>query len=229
MKREFFRNEYKYYISTPAARLLDSRLSAVFRKDPYAMPDGSYQILSLYFDDLNSSSFFEKIAGVQDREKFRIRLYNSDLSFLQLEKKEKIGSKIRKTGERILLPEAERIIRGDYAFLFEKDGPLFFEFADKMRSERLKPRLFVQYKRTAYLYSAENVRITLDEEIKGAPFRSSLLPGKVPMVPVLRQGVSVLEVKFNSFLPPMVRDLLSDIPAENTAISKFCLIAEALF
>ena len=42
---------------------------------------------SLYFDDARDSALREKLDGVGSRQKFRLRLYNSDPSLIKLEKK----------------------------------------------------------------------------------------------------------------------------------------------
>ncbi len=59
-------------------------------RDPHARPDGTYTVHSLYFDDWRDTALREKIDGLPRREKFRIRYYNGDLSFIRLEKKSKV-------------------------------------------------------------------------------------------------------------------------------------------
>ena len=229
MAREFFRSEIKYLIHRADAELLRSRLSSVFAPDPYAKPGGSYVIRSLYFDDLSSSAFFDKIAGVADREKIRIRYYNWDPSFVQLEKKEKQGSMIRKTGERISAGLAERLAAGEGEMLLESEKPLLREFALKVKNDGLKPLLFVDYVRTAFCHPAGNLRITLDEAVTASAFRYSLFDQAAPAYPALEPGRVILEVKYDDLLLPLARDLLSDIPTENVAVSKYCKCAELLF
>ena len=87
------RHELKYLISASAAELLRRRLPCIMQRDPHAGPTGQYTIRSLYFDDFSSGAYYEKIDGVCDRLKYRIRLYNYDTSFLKLECKEKKSCK----------------------------------------------------------------------------------------------------------------------------------------
>ena len=65
------RNELKFYISTADARLLESRLGAVLKKDSHTERNGSYTIRSLYFDSPDSAAFIDKVNGVEKREKYR--------------------------------------------------------------------------------------------------------------------------------------------------------------
>ncbi|NLC47858.1 MAG: VTC domain-containing protein, partial [Tenericutes bacterium] len=80
MKKEYkYRHELKYKISNNAAEILKQKLSLIMSKDKNAYyKDGSYLISSLYFDDRESSSYYEKMDGVLYRKKYRIRIYNND-------------------------------------------------------------------------------------------------------------------------------------------------------
>ena len=57
--------------------------------DKNAIDGKGYRVRSLYFDNYNDKVLREKIDGVNEREKFRLRLYNDDTSFIKLEKKVK--------------------------------------------------------------------------------------------------------------------------------------------
>ena len=74
-KKECFRNEWKYLISTSEKELLKLRMKHFLKLDPHA-GTGSYMIRSLYFDDYWNSAFEEKEAGVLMRKKYRIRIYD---------------------------------------------------------------------------------------------------------------------------------------------------------
>lgn len=50
---------------------------------------GEYKIRSIYFDHYHDKALQEKLMGINNREKFRIRYYNDDVSFIRLEKKSK--------------------------------------------------------------------------------------------------------------------------------------------
>ena len=90
MKQYKYRHELKFKISDAAAEVLKQKLSLILKKDKNAFyEDGSYLIKSLYFDDRESTSYYEKLDGVLYRKKYRIRTYNDDEKFIRLEKKMK--------------------------------------------------------------------------------------------------------------------------------------------
>ena len=82
-----YRHELKYQISPADYHALRQRLRAVMKRDPHTGADGLYTIRSVYFDNYGDKALREKVNGVQKREKFRIRYYNNDFSFITLEKK----------------------------------------------------------------------------------------------------------------------------------------------
>ena len=88
MKTGKWRHELKYNISMAEYLGLRSCISEIMECDAYSV-DGAYTVESIYFDNFNDRALKEKIFGVNEREKFRIRVYNGDLSFIRLEKKQK--------------------------------------------------------------------------------------------------------------------------------------------
>lgn len=85
-----YRHEWKHEITAFDVLCLRRRLSAVMQPDPHAS-NGRYLVRSLYFDDLRDQALQDKLNGVSRREKFRLRCYNGDDSYLVLEKKSKLG------------------------------------------------------------------------------------------------------------------------------------------
>ena len=78
-----FRHEWKHEISYSDLLALRARLPAVMAEDPHA-DNGKYEVRSLYFDNLGDKALREKTDGVNCREKFRLRYYNGDISFILL-------------------------------------------------------------------------------------------------------------------------------------------------
>lgn len=219
------RNELKFFVSTAYSSLLFSRLSAAMSMDRHTVSLGKYRIRSLYFEDAAFSCYFDKLNGLENREKYRIRFYNSDLSYIRLEKKEKRGKLCLKNYEVIRADLAQRLLSFDPK---PTGGELFDLFCRKIRYESFRPSLFVDYERSAFLHPAGNVRITLDHNVCASKYVSSLTDDFSP-IPVLEPGTSVLEVKYDEFFPPYLSKLLEDIPKQSASISKFCLCARALF
>lgn len=220
--KDGFRHEYKFLISANAALLLKRRLPGLMARDPHAGPSGQYTIRSLYFDDPKYTAYEEKMSGISDRAKYRIRYYNYDTRVIRLEKKEKHGSLTRKTGNPITLNDALHLQSGTGGRCPDSDGALLTELQYQI-SGGLHPAILVDYDRTPFVCNAGQTRITLDENIRTHPYCPDLLASAGAMVPVLEEGQVVLEVKFNDFLPGYLADALLDIPKVNLAVSKYVL------
>ena len=197
------RHELKHEISYADMLALRGRLAAVMRRDEHA-GGGAYKIRSLYFDNVYDKALREKIDGVNMREKFRIRYYNGDIGFIQLEKKSKIGSLTSKAQARISAEKAQKIISGDLDWMKSSESDLVRELYAKMRFEGLRPRTIVDYTREPFIYAPGNVRVTLDYDIRTGLGSTDFLSPKVPTVAAGDQKC-ILEVKWDEYLPDVVR------------------------
>lgn len=214
-----FRHEYKFLISPNAARLLKLRLPHIMSRDPHAGPTGQYTIRSLYFDDPNFTAFRDKVDGVDNRTKYRIRCYNGDTSHCRLERKEKKGHLTRKAGQSIQAQDALALQNRT----FPHGEGLCEELRLLCASQGLRPMVLVDYDRTPFVCAAGNVRITLDENLRTRPYCGNLFDTHQSMMPVLEGNQVILEVKFDDYLPGYLRDVLADIPKIPMAISKFAM------
>lgn len=213
------RHEEKHQVNLREALVLSRRLEKLFPRDPHAGPEGSYQVVSLYYDDPYDTALRQKLDGVNRREKFRLRYYGKEPAFFKLEKKYKVKGLCGKGSCRLSREEGERLLRGDFAFLLEKEESLAREFYAKLR-RGLAPKTVVRYTREAFLYAPGNVRVTLDGDIRaGAPERF-LIPQK--LLPALG-GLAVVEVKYDAFLPEIVKLAVQVPNRQGTACSKYAL------
>lgn len=214
-----FRHEYKFLISPNAAKLLKLRLPHIMGRDLHVGPTGQYTIRSLYFDDPNFTAFRDKVDGVDNRTKYRIRCYNGDTSRCRLERKEKKGHLTRKTGQSITSQDALAL----QSRTFPHGEGLCEELRLLCASQGLRPMVLVDYDRTPFVCAAGNVRITLDENLRTRPYCADLFDTHQSMIPVLEDNQVILEVKFDDYLPGYLRDTLADIPKIPMAISKFAM------
>ena len=218
-----YRHEFKYLISRRDAELLKLRLPHVMERDPHVGETGRYTIRSLYFDDFSASAYYEKLDGIAQRTKYRIRFYDYDPTLLKLEKKEKIGDLTRKHAQTITKNDARAL---EYALAKGcPDNPtgLTEELRLACNTRGLRPRILVDYDRTPFVCRAGNTRITLDENLRTRPYVPHLFASPRAMTPVLDPDQVILEVKFDDFLPGYLSDALADIPKDPMAISKFAL------
>ncbi len=142
-ERVCFRHELKYRIGYPQYLELRRRLRTVMSADSHTGDDGRYLIRSIYFDNYRDKALREKIDGVSRREKFRIRYYNDDISYMTLEKKVKDNSLCRKYDADITLEECRRILEGDLEWMRAYPSSLVQELYGKMRFQMLRPRVVV--------------------------------------------------------------------------------------
>lgn len=197
------RHEYKHRINYEDYLVIKSRLSRIARPDSHAGKDGRYLVHSLYFDNFSDKALREKIDGLENREKFRIRYYNDDDGYISLEKKCKIYGLCRKESAPLTRQEVIRICSGDIGFLAEAESSLLQELYAKMKYQLLRPRVLVDYEREAYVYGPGNVRVTFDSKIRTGLYHNMLFEGEVCTVPA-DEGGMILEVKYDAFIPEII-------------------------
>lgn len=216
-----YRYELKYVISRQDAEKLKSALSLVLQKDTHSIHDDySYLITSLYFDTLDHDAFYEKMNGVRMRKKYRLRLYNHNYDRILLECKHKHENMTYKQGLRLDETQLKRILSGDMS-VHDDDPELLSQFVLDHRLHYLKPSVIVEYDRLAFVYEPLDVRVTFDDHIATYHYHTDLMDLSHNKAFISQQDVVVLEVKFNTILPDFIRDLLSTIPTNRQAISKF--------
>ncbi len=213
------RHEEKHRISYADLLTIRQRMSAIAGTDKNAI-DGKYLIRSLYFDTLGDKALKEKINGVDNRKKFRIRYYNFDKSFIRLEKK----SKYNGLGDKAMAPlseeQCQKIIDGDIDWMYESDEDLIRELYTKMRSTGLRPKTIVDYDREPFTYAPGNVRVTLDYNIRTGMRCTDFLDPDVPTLSVADDPI-ILEVKWDAFLPDVIRKAVGLKGVRAGAYSKY--------
>ncbi|MBD5529145.1 MAG: polyphosphate polymerase domain-containing protein [Lachnospiraceae bacterium] len=214
-----YRHEWKHEITYLDMLVLRQRLSAVAKCDPHAI-DGKYEIRSLYFDNAYDKALREKIDGVNMREKFRIRYYNGDTSVISLEKKSKINGLCSKESALISRKSAQAIVDGDYEWMPHSKIPLIQELYSKMMAQGLRPKTIVDYTREPYVFAPGNVRVTMDYNIRTGLLSTDFLNPKNITVPAGDTPI-ILEVKWDDFLPDIIRDAVWLEGRRATAFSKY--------
>ena len=151
MRKIKYRHELKQEISNLDMLVLRQRLLAVMQRDLHAA-DGKYEIRSLYFDNVRDKALREKTDGVNVREKFRIRYYNGDSSFIKLEKKSKINGLCLKENARLTKEETQAIIDGNVGWMKDSSESLIRELYIKMITQGLRPKTIVDYTREPFIF-----------------------------------------------------------------------------
>ncbi len=217
-----FRHEYKHKVNLSDILQLRTRLSAVMQRDAFANSDGTYIVKSLYFDNYMDKALKEKVDGAPKREKFRIRYYNTDTSFIRLEKKSKINGMCNKVSVTITADECQKIIDGDIGFMPASGKPLLQELYAKMCYQLLRPRCIVAYRRESFVYPPGNVRVTIDSDLGGSYDIKNFLNPDLCYLQLYH--TSILEVKWDEFLPQIIRDCVQMKDRSTSAFSKYAAV-----
>ena len=218
--RKILRQELKYTLGRGEYAAIRQRCRAVMQPDPHTGPDGTYEIASLYFDDLGDTALLQNYSGVSRREKFRIRMYNGEPGTLHLEKKVKKGGLGTKYACSMTAAELERMLAGDLCWMQDESRPLMQELYVRMKGELLRPKTIVSYRREPYIYGPGNVRVTFDYDIRSGVCARDMLSGKTTLVPAAPDQV-LLEVKYDAFLPDIIRMILQEGTLRPRAFSKY--------
>ena len=214
-----YRNEIKHIINAGDRAAICAAMKTVARLDPHAQSKGYYTIRSLYFDNYQDQALREKIDGVNERAKFRIRYYDGNTNVIHLEKKVKRDGVGYKVSCSLTAEEAQRIVDGDTQWMATDKRALLVELYAKMKYQGMRPKTIVDYERIPFVYRPGNVRVTLDFNIRtGLRCTDFLNPNCVtlPTGPEI-----ILEVKWDDFLPSVIRHAVQVRGRRSTAFSKY--------
>lgn len=214
-----YRNEVKHLITPGDRAALCATMKAVAQLDPHAQAKGYYTIRSLYFDSLSDKALREKLDGVSQREKFRIRYYDGDTSVIHLEKKVKRGGLGYKVSCCLTAQEVQRLLNDDTLWMAADRRGLVVELYAKMKAQGLRPKTIVDYERIPFVYGPGNVRVTVDYNIRTSLCCKGFLVPHSPTVPT--GGDMVLEVKWDDYLPTVIRHAVHLKGRREAAFSKY--------
>ncbi len=220
------RHELKFLIGKRQYLVLRSAQKGVLELDEHAARQGGeYAIRSLYFDTVFNSAYYDKLNGVKDREKYRMRIYNHSGKDIFLECKTKVGNYISKRSVKIPRSLADRLIAADADGLEFTSNGLLRDVFREMRTNLLHPAVIVDYDREPFVHPAEEVRITFDKNLRSGMLSTDIFNPNIPTVPVFDSELMVLEVKYNRMLPQYIADIISfSCPeAVQTAVSKYTM------
>jgi hypothetical protein len=203
--------------------LLKSRINGLIPKDSHVGEKGYYNIRSLYFDDYYDRCYYENENGDDPREKLRIRIYNHSPEYISLECKRKERGKTLKTFCPLTINQCEQLIKNEYLRDIDNQPEVLKKLTLEMMSRRLHPKVIVEYDRIPYVYKGGNVRITFDTNVSSSFQIDDFLNGNISKRPVMPQGLHLLEVKWDEYLPDVIYRALQLENLQQTAYSKYYL------
>ena len=188
---------------------------------PTVTQGGAYNIRSLYFDDYDNRCFYENENGTDPREKFRIRIYNHSTDRIVLECKRKERGKTLKTSCSLTLEQTKLLMHGKYLGNIADQHPVLQKLTCEMMTRKMQPVVIVEYDRSPYVYKNGNVRVTLDYNISSCSAVERFLDKEIPKRPVMPLGQTILEVKYDEYLPDFVYNQIQLHNLRQTAFSKY--------
>lgn len=207
-------------------------MTQVFREimsyDPHTGPTHEYNIRSLYFDDMYMTAYNEKLAGIQYRKKYRIRIYNSQDKVIALECKHKDGPYIFKESVKISREEYDKILVGDIGFLLGRKEPIAREFFIDSRTNLVRPQVIVEYDREPFINNVGTVRITFDKNLRAMSVRENMFDADAPSFGIIPNEQMILEIKFTGILPEKIRRLFRTYDMVQTSASKYCMCVDKI-
>lgn len=221
-KKEEWRHENKFIISRAQKVVIENSLQGVLQKDKHLHGE-FYNIRSMYFDDYMHTCFYENENGDDPREKFRIRIYDTNSDFIRLELKKKHRSMTQKLQCSLTKRQVETIISGTQLPDFETLPPLLKKFELQRKCRLLKPDVIVDYERVPYVYDLGNVRITFDMNVATSNMFENFFERTMPKRNILMPDMLILEVKYNELLPDWIEGLISKEIEQRITFSKFYL------
>lgn len=219
---DVFREEKKYLCNLPEFVYIKNVLSAVLEGDPFNGYD-SYLVRSLYFDSNQDVDYFEKDAGLSERKKVRLRIYDPKAEKAKLELKAKSGSMQRKQSLTISKSHAIELINGNYEVLNEYEGEFASYMYYLMVTEQYSPKTLIEYDRVGLTAPLNNTRITFDSGVRAHEGNYNLFDDVVNCYPVISPSKGILEVKYNKFLASYIKETLRCVNLLESSASKYVL------
>mgnify|MGYP003306224415 CR=1 FL=1 len=165
-----YRHELKFLVSDRELEILRYRLKALMEQDRHQRGD-SYRIRSLYFDDFRDSYLQENEDGVDQRKKYRIRIYDGEDTIIKLEKKSKVRTMTSKEGVLLSKEETQLYMKGQAPAIKDDDSFLKKEFFAQIKANG-RLRITNIGGMNANNAEAENVRVyTRDGKVYEGTFQ----------------------------------------------------------
>lgn len=220
-----YRHELKFLLSVVEYEHLRRLLGSLLVKDENMKQGRDYFIRSLYFDTPENKDYYDKLIGMAQRRKIRLRIYDAAADKVKLEIKNKENDYSIKETMTISRAEAMMLADGDYHALAEYDNEISQKAYFHLQAHAYTPKVVVDYEREAYLMPVENIRITFDKRVRAFQ-GNGLFARDNAFVGVLAPEYVILEVKYDKYLPVYIEQVLSSIRMQRMSISKYCMARE---
>lgn len=231
IKFHFQRFEFKYLININQKRAIFKELTRHYMQpDEFSMgcPQDAYWVNSIYFESPNFKCYREKVYGVKNRFKLRLRFYGNDIkkdgpAFLEI--KRKVNNVVIKD-RMIVEPAAIDDFLNNNIYLgrggaTEKEQEVIDKFYYLYRRFAMRPLLGVRYRRQPMVGRFDKkLRVTFDYDLEAYLYKDSLRKRQL-------DNSIVLEIKCNNTLPAWLAKIIQKYGLQKTSFSKYANCLEA--
>jgi len=212
------RVEVKYFVRNEDLPLMIEILSKLMILDSNCKESKPYKLSSLYYDSYSNSDLREKLDGNLYRSKYRLRFYNDNYSKAKFEIKRKKGYTIRKTSIAIDHDEIDQVVNKNFDCLFGTDNDAEIQ---QMYFNNYSPKTIVTYERLAFMLPFNQIRVTLDMNLRTHGFAFNLNNTLTQGISLCPEGHQIIEIKFIDEIPKIILSELSKFFVVRSAISKY--------
>lgn len=230
------RYEIKYNIPNDLIPIVREYVHDYTMLDPHIlkMKKDHYTVRSIYFDTPAFDFYYEKLDGLKVRKKIRVRAYNQENGYAFLEIKRKYVNCVFKERTKLLLLHIKQLLNepGDYSLdSFQdnhKERLVTGKFLYNLLKRGLVATLLVVYEREAYVgLTNDHSRLTIDTNVRTGFYPDIKDLFNYSNFTFVTSRSSILELKFNQFMPQWMRNLTRELNLRHEPISKYCMGIDA--
>jgi hypothetical protein len=229
------RYEFKYFVRNNEVERLRENIMPFVDVDKFAAIGDKHQytVRSIYFDSPKFDFYYEKVEGIKNRKKIRLRGYEKEdgnnIVFFEIKRKYDIPIlKYRAPAKFNDALEMFRSCNINGSVISNKFFPKGNEnsqrFFYQMFSKNLRPVVLITYDREAYQSKYdESVRITFDKNVRSKAYPAICeLFEENKLSPVI-PGQFILEIKFNDHFPVWIKPVIGKFSLLRQSASKYVM------
>lgn len=228
----FRRFEFKYHLHRSTADSIIPALMRYMLWDDYSKDSEGYDVYSLYFDSPEFRSYHEKLDGIMNRKKLRIRAYQKDFdndNDLFFELKRRSGEVVLKDRIPVKGTDFKKFINNTFCLSKEEkyQGKFLNEFLYELAANRMQPKILINYKRKPFFSKFDKrFRVTFDYDLAFSNFNGENFDGEKQ---TSHEDLVIMEVKFNGAVPKWFHNVIELHSLQKDSFSKYCAGIETLY
>jgi len=225
------RFELKYLITEDSALMVRDFVRSYLDFDEYSVgkPNYSYPVHSLYLDSDTLQLYWETINGNKNRYKLRLRYYSTHADApVFFEIKRRVNNCIMKQRGGVRqecvplllkghLPQPEHLVSKAPNQLVALQN-----FCHLTHMIQAKPKVHIFYMREAYVSDDDQVRVTIDRKVYGAPNLNYSITTEMHDPNLCFPNQVILELKFTNRFPDWFRELVRVFGVMQCGAAKYC-------